>query len=76
MPHMIRLKCTKNTIPRVGAYIYINVDSIHAIQPHDRAAVISFGNGDAVFVEHKPGDIVLAIESDHVSVTDGLSLGD
>ncbi len=76
MPHMIRLKCTKNTIPRVGAYIYINVDSIHAIQPHDRAAVISFGNGDAVFVEHKPSDIVHAIDNEYTFVKDGQSLED
>ena len=76
MPHLILLKCSKNTFPKKDSHIYINLDSIHAIQPQDSGSVVSFGNGDVVFVEHKPSDIVHAIDNEYTFVEDGQSLED
>jgi len=75
MPHLIRFKRRKN-IAREYAYIYVNVAVIHSVLPHEDGSLVCYGNTEEVYVEHKPGDIVLAIESDDVSVTDGLSVGD
>jgi hypothetical protein len=74
MPHMILLKCSKNTLPKNGGYIYINVDSIHSIKPQDSGSVVSFGNGESAFVEHRPTDIVHSLDNNYVLVEDGQSL--
>lgn len=74
MPHMIRLKGKKN-LPADTRYIYINVASIHAIQPNDGGSMIYFGSDDHIYVEHQPRDIVFAIDNGHVYVKDGAAIG-
>jgi len=75
MPHMIRLKRRKNHAPKYG-YIYVNIASIHAILPDEDGSSVFYGNDAKIYVEHKPSDIVHALDNEYTFVKDGQSLED
>ena len=75
MPNMTRFKLRKNIVPKYG-YIYVNVASIQAIIPQEEGSLIVYGSGEEVYVEHKPADIVRALEGDEVCVIDGSAIGE
>jgi hypothetical protein len=75
MSNMIRFKRRKNILPKYG-YIYVNVTSIQSIMPHEEGSMVVYGSAEEVYVEHKPADIVLALESDEVCVIDGVAIGE
>lgn len=70
MTRMIFFKLPK-TVPEYG-YIYINAKAIQAVTPWDEWSRIYYGHGHHVYVEHKPSDIVDAIENDDDHVTDSV----
>lgn len=70
MTRMIRFKLPQ-VVPEYG-YIYINAKAIQAVKPCDDWSKIFYGHGENVYVEHKPSDIVDAIEDDADHVTDSV----
>ena len=75
MPHLMRLKLRNNIVSKYG-YIYVNVASIHSIVPHEDGSVVYYGAGEDVYAEHKPSDIVHAIDNEYTFVKNGQSLED
>lgn len=58
---MSRLRFFMTRDPRPFNYIYLNVDSVHSVRPSfDDAnkAVVAYGNGDVVVMDHTPEEVV------------------